>query len=268
MIRQANCKINIGLDVLRRRDDGYHDLETVMFPVTGLYDVVEVVPASCDTFRSTGLSLDCSAENNLCMRAVRLMRQRYGIGPVAVGLDKRVPFGAGLGGGSSDATAVLCAVNELFGLQLPEEELIDCAAALGSDTAFFVRNTPQVCRGRGERMEPVALDLAGYWLVIIKPEAYVSTREAYAGVRPAVPEVPLCERIARPVELWQSCVKNDFETSVFAAHPVVRQAKERLLAAGAVYASMSGSGSAVYGIFGAEHHEAELLHLSPYVFKL
>lgn len=269
MIRQANCKINIGLDVLRRRPDGYHDLETVMFPVRGLYDVVEVAAAEHDVFRAEGLAIDCEAEDNLCMRAVRLMRERYGIGPVAVRLDKRVPFGAGLGGGSSDATAVICACNELFGLSLPEEELIECAARLGSDTAFFVRNTPQLCRGRGEVMEPAALDLTGFRLVIVKPEASVSTREAYAGVSPSVPEVPLAERLTRPVAEWQACVKNDFEPSVFAAHPEVRRAKVRLMEAGAVYASMSGSGSAVYGLFASEGcSEESLRRLSPYVFAL
>lgn len=269
MIRQANCKINIGLDVLHRRPDGYHELETLMFPVRGLYDVVEVTVAEHDTFRTEGLAIDCEAEDNLCMRAVRLMRARYDIGPVAVRLDKRVPFGAGLGGGSSDATAVLCACDELFGLSLSEEELIDCAARLGSDTAFFVRNTPQLCCGRGEVMEPVALDLTGLRLVIVKPEASVSTREAYAGVRPSVPEVPLAERLTRPVAEWQACVKNDFEPSVFAAHPSVRRAKERLMESGAIYASMSGSGSAVYGLFASDAYSEELLRgLSPYVFTL
>lgn len=249
MIRYANCKINVGLDVLRRRPDGYHDLETAMYPVRGLYDVLEIRPAPDDAFRATGLALDCSPADNLCMKAVRLMRERYGIGGVAVMLDKRVPFGAGLGGGSSDATAVILAVDEIYGLHLSEEEWIDCAAALGSDTAFFVRNTPQLCSGRGERMEPLELDFEGLQLAIVPSAEGVSTREAYAGVRPAFPEVPLAERLVRPIEKWQACVKNDFEPTVFAARPAIRQAKERLLSAGALFASMSGSGSAVYGLF-------------------
>lgn len=249
MIRQANCKINIGLDVLRRRDDGYHELETVMYPVQGLCDRVEVDCASEDSFRATGLTLDCPADDNLCMKAVRLMRERYDIGGISVVLDKRVPFGAGLGGGSSDATAVILAIDELCGLHLPEAETISCAAALGSDTAFFVRNTPQLCTGRGEIMQPVDLDFSGLQLVIVKPEDAVSTREAYAGIHPRVPAVPLIERLSLPLDRWQGCVGNDFEPSVFAAHPAIRDAKERLLAAGALYASMSGSGSAVYGLF-------------------
>ena len=154
MILRANCKINLGLDILRRRADGYHDLETVMFPVRGLYDEVEVVRRADRGvgFRVEGMEVDCAPEANICVKAFRLMQERYGIDGVSIRLVKRVPFGAGLGGGSSDGTAVLKALDELFALRLRESELIDCAAALGSDTAFFVRDTPQLCTGRGERL--------------------------------------------------------------------------------------------------------------------
>ena len=156
MILKANCKINLGLDILRRRADGFHDLETVMFPVAGLYDEVEAVRTDTPgvAFRAEGLAVDCAPEENICVKAFRLMQRRYGVDGVALRLDKRVPFGAGLGGGSSDGTAVLLAIDELFALGLSEAELIACAAELGSDTAFFVRNTPQLCTGRGEVMEP------------------------------------------------------------------------------------------------------------------
>ena len=267
MIRKANCKINIGLDVLCRREDGYHELATVMIPVYGLYDVVEVEHAAQTSFRSSGLTVDCSDADNLCMKAVRLMQARYGAGDVSVALDKRIPFGAGLGGGSSDATAVILTLDELFGLELPERELIDCAAALGSDTAFFVRNTPQFCTGRGEVMSPVELDLRGLWIAVVKPDCGVSTREAYAGIRPGVPAVPLAERIARPVTEWQTCLKNDFEPHIFAAHPEIAAAKASLLDAGAVYAAMSGSGSAVFGLFDDEE-KARSRSLTPFVFPL
>lgn len=268
MIFRANCKINIGLDVLRRREDGYHELATVMYPVRGLYDELTVESAVETTFCVCGMRVDCPDEDNLCMRAVRLMQARYGVGGVAITLDKRVPFGAGLGGGSSDATAVILAVNALFGLRLPEAELIDCAAALGSDTAFFVRNTPQLCTGRGEVMTPLALDLSGLTLVIVKPDEGVSTREAYAGVRPFMPSVPLVERLRRPMSEWQGCIKNDFEPHILAAHPAIREARERLLTAGALYASMSGSGSAVYGLFDPQKTNDRLESLSPYVYLL
>ena len=214
---RANCKINIGLDVLRRREDGYHDLSTVMVPVKGLYDEVEVVAADKSSLTILGLEVDCDPEQNICMKALRLMQQRYGIGEASITLDKRIPFGAGLGGGSADGTVVILALNEIFSLNLDEQTLISLAAELGSDTAFFVRNTPQLCEGRGEIMTPIELRLDGYWLVLIKPDENVSTREAYAGVTPCIPERSLVERLAEPIEKWQGSVKNDFERSVFAS---------------------------------------------------
>ena len=198
----------------------------------------------------------------------REMFDRYGVDGVEIRLDKRVPFGAGLGGGSSDGTAVLLALDGLFGLRLAEAELVALAAELGSDTAFFVRNTPQLCTGRGEIMEPYPLCLAGMTLVVVKPDVGVSTREAYAGVRPHVPEVPLAERLRRPVVEWQGLVTNDFEPHIFAAHPAIREARDSLLAAGAVYASMSGSGSAVFGLFDDAQKAGNLRLQTPFVYTL
>ena len=253
MILHANCKINLGLDILRRREDSFHDLETVMIPVSELYDVVEVERVEGESiFEQRGLIVDCDTEHNLCMKALRLMQRLYGVGDVRIVLDKRVPFGAGLGGGSSDATAVILAVNELFALGLSEERLVEIAAMIGSDTAFFVRNTPQLCTGRGEKMEPIELPLQGKYLAIAKPDEGVSTKEAYAGVKPAVPQVRLPDLLQRPIEEWQGVVKNDFEPHIFEAHPAIADLKNAMLAAGAIYASMSGSGSAVFGIFDGE----------------
>lgn len=269
MILKANCKINIGLDVLRRREDGYHDLSTVMIPVKGLYDDVEVVP--CDessSFHLMGIEIDCDPEQNICMKALRLMQQRYGIGEAKITLTKRVPFGAGLGGGSADGTMVILALNDIFSLGLDEAALIDLASELGSDTAFFVRNTPQLCEGRGEQMTPITLNLAGCTLVLIKPDEGVSTREAYAGVTPAVPEIGLVERLSAPIEEWQTSVKNDFERSVFAAHPRLKEIKEQLLAGGATYAAMSGSGSTIFGIFKDATKVEAFRGLTPYIYEL
>ncbi len=267
---KANCKINIGLDVLRRREDGYHDLSTVMVPVDGLYDVVEVEPSEGaeNEFHSLGLVVDCLAEQNLCIKAARLMQQRYGVGRVSITLDKRVPFGAGLGGGSSDATAVIVAMNDIFSLSLDESTLIALAAEIGSDTAFFVRNSPQLCEGRGEVMTPIDLNLRGLWLVLVKPDEGVSTREAYAGVKPQEPERTLVERLSEPIEMWQGSVKNDFERSVFAAHPNIAKIKQQLLDAGAVYASMSGSGSTVFGLFAKREQAEKLSEVTDYIFEL
>ena len=253
MILHANCKINLGLDVLRRRDDGFHDLETVMLPVREIFDVVEVVRVEGDSsFEQRGIAVDCDAESNLCMKALRLMQRLYGVGDVRIVLDKRVPFGAGLGGGSSDATAVILALNELFALGLSEDELVDAAAMIGSDTAFFVRNTPQLCTGRGEQMRPIELPLEGLYLAIAKPVEGVSTKEAYAGVKPAVPQVSLTEALRCPIGEWRRVVKNDFEPHIFAAHPTIAELKNMMYEAGALYASMSGSGSAVFGLFEAQ----------------
>ena len=250
MILRANCKINLGLDILRRREDGFHDLETVMIPVPAVFDVVEVNRAEgCSLFEQEGLTVDCNAENNLCMKALRLMQRLYGVSGAHIRLEKRVPFGAGLGGGSSDATAVILALNEIYGLGLSEERLIEVAAMIGSDTAFFVRNTPQLCTGRGEKMEPIELPLSGLYLAIAKPAEGVSTKEAYSGVKPAVPAVRLSDALAKPVREWQGVVKNDFEPHIFVAHPEIAELKNKMLAAGAVYASMSGSGSAVFALF-------------------
>ena len=255
--------------MLRRRADGFHDLSTVMAPVPNLYDIIEVTPAAEMHFEQRGFIVDCPTEKNLCIKAARLMQQRYNIGNVAITLDKRVPFGAGLGGGSADGTVVILAINELFGLSLSEEELIDIAAQLGSDTAFFVRNTPQLCEGRGEVMTPVALpQLAGKWIVLIKPDEGVSTREAYAGVKPAVPEVSLTERLHAPISEWQQSIKNDFEKSVFAAHPVIEEFKQLLIDRGALYAAMSGSGSTVFGIFESKDAADKLADVTPYIYEM
>ena len=265
---KANCKINIGLDVLRRRADGYHDLSTVMMPVKGLYDVLTIEQAKASSLSIVGIEVDCDAEQNICMKALRLMQQRYGIGQAKITLTKRVPFGAGLGGGSADGTMVILALNEIFSLGLDEATLIDLASELGSDTAFFVRNTPQLCEGRGEQMTPIELNLTGYSLVLIKPDESVSTREAYAGVTPAVPEVGLVERLSSPIEEWQESVKNDFERSVFAAHPRLKEIKEQLLAGGATYAAMSGSGSTIFGIFKDATKAEAFRDVTPYIYEL
>ena len=251
MILKANCKINIGLDILRRRDDGFHELETVMIPVRGLYDElrIERTEGVSVEFEQSGLVVDCPLEKNICVKTYNLMRERYGVGGLSISLDKRVPFGAGLGGGSSDATAVIVAINELYDLSLSEEQLIDCASELGSDTAFFVRNSPQLCKGRGEVMSPVDINLVDYNLVLVKPQDGVSTGEAFSGVRPCVPPITLAERISQPIERWQENIGNDFERHIFISHPKLAAIKASLIEQGAIYASMSGSGSTLYGIF-------------------
>lgn len=253
---KANCKINLGLHVLRKREDGYHDLETVMLPVAGLYDVVDVdAIGSGVEFTGVGIEVDCPEDKNLCVRAARLMQSRYDIGGVAIRLDKRVPFGAGLGGGSSDATSVIVAINEIYGLGLDKSILASLSAELGSDTPFFVYNRPMLCEGRGEIMSEVDVDLRGLWLVVVKPPFGVSTGEAYGGVKPRIPDCRLVSLIDKPIEQWQGSVVNDFEPHILLAHPTIATLKEELLRSGALYASMSGSGSALFALY---DHEPEL----------
>ena len=251
MTIQACCKINLGLRILRKRADGYHELQTVMYPVRELYDVVEVeaMEDAGVEFVGRGIVVDCPDDKNLCVRAARLMQERYGVGGVRITLDKRVPFGAGLGGGSSDATAVIVAVNEIFGLGLERGVLAELAAELGSDTPFFVYDEAQYCTGRGEIMEPTDVDLHGLWLVVVKPNEGVSTAEAYSGVKPCVPSDDLRELLRQNVGKWQGSVVNDFEGHILAAHPRIAELKTMLMERGAIYASMSGSGSAVFGLF-------------------
>jgi 4-diphosphocytidyl-2-C-methyl-D-erythritol kinase len=238
MLLFPNAKINIGLDVLRRREDGFHDIRTLMVPVEGLCDVLEISRVGNDfVFVQTGAPVDCAPEDNLCMRACRLMQREYGIGGAKIHLHKIIPSGAGLGGGSADAALVIKGLNTLFGLRLDDEVLEKLAATLGSDTPFFIRNRPAVATGRGEILTPAENPFAGKHIIIVKPDIHISTREAYSGVVPREPEVPLRE--------------NAFEAHLFAAHPLLARIKQALVDHGAIYASMSGSGSAIYGVFDA-----------------
>lgn len=251
MLTFAPCKINIGLDIVAKRPDGYHDIVTAMVPVPWC-DIVEAVPAtgSQSTLTVLGRKVDCPVEENLVMRALRAMQERYGIPEVELTLQKIVPDGAGLGGGSSDASATLLILNDLFRLHRPKDELAEVAATLGADCPFFIYSTPMLCTGTGTEMRPVDINLSGLTLVIAKPHGVcVSTKEAYSGVKPTQPTEPLDQLLRLPVSQWQGRVENDFEAGIFKIAPQCASLKERMLASGAIYASMSGSGAAVYGIF-------------------
>lgn len=255
MISYPTPKINIGLNVLRRRADGYHDIDTLFYPVDTYNDTLEVVPSeefSIDVRLATAeRPVDWDPQNDLCAKAYRLVRDRYGIAPVSIRLLKAIPVGAGLGGGSSDCAATIKMLDEIFALHLPTSELESLAGSLGADCAFFIKNIPQWGSGKGEILTPADIDLSDYEIRIVVPEGEsVSTREAYAGIVPGEPEMNLCDALARPVSEWKSAVKNDFEVGVFPSHPRIAKIKEQLYNDGAIYASMTGSGSAVFGIFG------------------
>lgn len=259
MVVFPNCKINLGLNILRRRPDGYHDIETVMYPVPWT-DILEVVPAQFeDTLTVTGNGVDCPPEKNLVIKAVRALRAVCDFPAVDIHLHKIVPDGAGLGGGSSDAAFTLTAINGLFGLGLTDAQLADVAATIGSDCPFFVYNRPMLSTGRGTDLAPVDVSLSGLWLVIVKDKAsHVSTAQAYAGVTPDATATPVAEIIQTDVQEWSGALVNKFEESVFAVAPEVAAIKYRLADAGAIYTAMTGSGAAVFGLFDRPVDTADL----------
>ena len=231
----------MGLRIVRKREDGYHDLETIFVPIYGLHDELEVLPSPIFSFTQEGITVDCPAEDNLIIKCYRLMAAKYPqIGPVSIRFKKNIPFGAGLGGGSSDAAHMAIALNELFGLGLSKAQLAEEVKPLGADCPFFIYNTPCYAEGIGDKLMPIDLDLKGVRVVLIKPEEGVSTKEAYSGIKP------------NPLPFDRKT--NDFEATVFVHHPMIAQIKKRLLDAGAYYASMSGSGSTVFGFF---KHDSE-----------
>lgn len=252
MVLFANAKINIGLHIVSKRPDGFHNLETIFYPV-GLSDIIEINPLKDEKegvvqFENTGIHLD-EAENNLCVKAYRLFNKENKLPGVRIHLHKIIPVGAGLGGGSSDASFVLTGLNELFRCNLPEEELLDMASELGSDCAFFIRNKPAFATGRGNILTPVSLSLNGFYLLLVYPDIHISTAEAYAGIVPKEPVFSLDKIPGTKVKDWREKVKNDFEPGIFEMYPEIEAIREKFYRMGAVYASMSGSGSSVYGIF-------------------
>ena len=274
MIKFVNAKINLGLNIVRKREDGYHDLETVFYPVgieSGMPqqpepfdDILEVNlekgNATGCRFQLMGRKMDCDPEKNLVVKATTLFLKTYfdthgiddKIGLFNVILDKHLPDGAGLGGGSADASFTLLALNETMGNPFSKEQLARMALHLGADCPFFIYNTPSCAEGVGEVLNPVDIDLKGLWLLIVKPPVHVSTKEAFAGVVPKRPDFDLRFLSYLPLEEWRGKVVNDFEASIFPQHPELGVLKDEIYAGGAVYASMSGSGSSLYGLYAEE----------------
>lgn len=250
MIAFPNAKINLGLNIVSKRPDGYHNIETVFYPVQ-LCDALEIVPAAKTkgTFKQTGLKIEGPMESNLVIKAMNLLKKEYSIPEVDIYLLKKIPFGAGLGGGSSDAAVMLKLLNDFAKLGLSESQLEEYAGMLGADCAFFVRNKPVFAEGIGNVFTSLSLSLKGYYLALIKPDIHVSTQEAYAKVIPQLPQKTIKAIIPEPIENWKDHLVNDFENSVFLKYPEIKRIKQELYDAGAIYASMSGSGSSVFGIF-------------------
>jgi 4-diphosphocytidyl-2-C-methyl-D-erythritol kinase len=256
MILFPNAKINIGLNIIEKRPDNYHNIESVFMPIP-LCDVLEVVEAKETSLHLSGIPIDGDSNDNLIMKAYRLMQEQYDLPPVEIHLEKIIPFGAGIGGGSADAAFTIKALNDLFKLNLDAETLKKLAAKIGADCSFFINNQPSYVTGIGEILEPIELNLKGMFLVLVKPDDHISTKEAYANIHPQKPEISIKDTIRRPISEWRGNIQNDFEESVFPQHPKVADIKEKLYKLGADYASMTGSGSSVFGLFPEEVDIAE-----------
>ena len=252
MITYPNAKINLGLNIVEKRPDGYHNLETVFYPIN-LQDALEVNLLEEEkefSLKVSGVSIEGEPENNLVVKAYRLLKKDYPEMPaIDIHMYKHIPTGAGLGGGSADAAFMIKLLNDKFKLNLSIEKMEEYAAILGADCAFFIQNKPVFATGIGNIFEPIQLSLKGYYLILVKPDIFVSTKDAFAHIIPSQPTQSLKEIIRMPVETWRATMKNDFEDSVFQKFPEIAAIKDKLYDLGAIYASMSGSGSSVYGIF-------------------
>lgn len=248
MIQYPSAKINIGLNIVEKRSDGYHELETIMIPIP-LFDILEIIPQEKPEWKQSGLLIDGNNENNLCIKAFRLIQTEYGIGNVYMHLRKQIPMGAGLGGGSADASYVIKGLDKLFHLNISIEKQKELSARLGSDCPFFIENSAQLATGRGEILKPIDFTLAGYYLALIKPDIHINTAQAYSGVHISGDKGQLEQHIHLAISEWKDFIKNDFEKHIFRLHPQLEIIKNTLYERGALYASMSGSGSTMYGIF-------------------
>ena len=247
---RVNAKINIGLQIVRKRPDGYHDLQTVFYPTDFFTDYLRISPSEKDISFQVESKEDLGdSANNLCVKAFRLLQKDYGISHVEIFLRKGIPSGAGLGGCSADAAFTLKMLRDIFQLPVSEEKMVEYALQLGSDVPFFLYNKPMYATGRGEVFSPIDLDLSSYRLKIVKPDIHISTKEAYAGVTPKESDLFLPEILKNNPNDWKNLVVNDFEESLFKKVPALKTVKEGLYLEGALYASMSGSGSAFFGVF-------------------
>ncbi|MFM7681660.1 MAG: 4-(cytidine 5'-diphospho)-2-C-methyl-D-erythritol kinase [Bacteroidota bacterium] len=248
MILFPPAKVNLGLNILFKREDGYHEIETCMIPIP-FTDILEITESDECEFLQTGLAIPGNLNSNLCVKAFQLLKQKYAIPNVRIHLRKQIPMGAGLGGGSADAAYVLRGLNDLYELNVSTSELEILASQLGSDCPFFIQNKAQIARGRGEVLSDIEINLKGKHLILLNPSIHVGTKEAYNGVQPRIPSNNIEDILSNSIETWQTELVNQFEESIFPKYPLIMELKDSLVDLGAVYASMSGSGSSVFGIF-------------------
>jgi 4-diphosphocytidyl-2-C-methyl-D-erythritol kinase len=251
MVVFPHAKINIGLQIIEKRPDGFHSINTLFYPIP-FHDILEIVPADKTSINISGLKIEGGEDDNLCMKAYQLLHSKFSLPPAAIYLHKVIPAGAGLGGGSSDAAYTLTELNRLFDLQLSRVQLMAFATKLGSDCTFFIQEKPAFAEGRGEILYPTSINLQGYYLLLIKPDIHISTATAYAGIIPKQPEQKISLLAKCPVSEWRNGIHNDFEAGIFAQYPVLADIKAQLYSSGAEYASMSGSGASIFGLFADE----------------
>ncbi|WP_316823431.1 4-(cytidine 5'-diphospho)-2-C-methyl-D-erythritol kinase [Pedobacter gandavensis] len=257
MLAFANAKINLGLQITGKRRDGYHNIETVFYPVR-IYDVVETLDAKVTGCILEGVAVPGAVEDNICLKAYQLLKQDFNLPAQQLCLLKNIPVGAGLGGGSADGAFVIKLLNDKFKLGLSIPQLEDYARQLGADCAFFIRNQPVYAEGKGDEFRDIQIDLSSYFLVLVKPDIHVSTSEAYAGIMLKDTRSSVKDLIHLPLREWKANLKNDFEASVFLKYPEIEAIKTHLYQQGAIYSAMSGSGSSVYAIFEAAVQLPEL----------
>jgi 4-diphosphocytidyl-2-C-methyl-D-erythritol kinase len=249
MLKFPNAKINLGLNITAKRTDGYHDIESCFYPIP-LKDALEIIPSKELKFSSTGIPIPGNANENLVLKAYHLIKTDFDIPPTEIILHKNIPMGAGMGGGSADGAFMLTLLNDYFNLKISTEKLEAYALDLGSDCPFFIENKPKLVSGRGEIFENTKLDLSGYYLAIVYPDIHISTAEAYSGVKPQKPEISVKEIIENySIEKWKGLLKNDFEDGIFKKYAQLDEIKNNFYENGALYASMTGSGSTMFGIF-------------------
>lgn len=248
MLTFPNAKINLGLNIVSKRADGYHNIETIFYPIP-IKDALEIIPADETKFIQSGIRIDVPAEKNIVFKAYNIIASEYDLPKFNIHLLKNIPFGAGLGGGSSDAAFMLKMLNEICELNIGKEKLEEAASKIGADCAFFIDNKPVFATGIGNIFEPVEMSLEGLYMCLVKPDISVSTPQAYSNAKPAIPELSLKDIVKHPIEEWKNLMVNDFEKTVFPQFPEIAEIKEKLYESGAIYASMSGSGSSVFGIF-------------------
>ena len=251
MLYYSNAKINLGLNITKKRKDGFHNIETVFYPLA-LRDAMEFVPSERVGLTSSGIQIDCETEDNLIIKAYRLLKEDFDLPILKFHLHKIIPFGAGLGGGSANAASTLIELNKFYHLKLTEPQLMNYASKLGSDCAFFIKNKAVFAEEKGDVFTDLELNLSAHQIILIHPGFGVATPEAYAGIRPRPTKVSVTEIVQKQISSWKDELKNDFEETVFQKYSILADIKQKLYDNGAIYASMSGSGSSMFGIFEKE----------------